>query len=116
MNPDTGISVKPPLNAYVLPLAVGWLRGHGSVTAQGCRILHFALDEHSELDVLAERTDKGWVATATLRRAGKIACVQSSGRTITSIQAEALAVAALAESQPLGSSLAINIESLLSVQ
>lgn len=98
-----------PLNAYVLPLAVARLHGHGSVTSHDSRQLHLRLGDDSELDVSAQRTDRGWVATAALRRGGKSLCAQYFIPTATSIQAEALAVAALANLQALGSSFAIDI-------
>lgn len=104
-----GTRMKPPLNAYVLPLAVARLRGHGVVSPPGARRLHLRLDDDSELDVVSQRKDDGWLATATLCRGGKSVYGQSCVPTTTSIQAEALAVAALADLQALGSSLTISI-------
>lgn len=98
-----------PLNPYLLPLAVARIRGYGSVTSQGARELHLSLGEDSDLDVRSHRCDGGWLATATLCRKGESVCAQSSVPTTTSIQAEAIAVAALADLQALGSSLATDI-------
>jgi hypothetical protein len=97
------------LNAYVLPLAVARLQGHGRTQADGNRELQLQLDGDSELHVSARRDRGGWVASATLRQPGEICAGECSQPTTTAIQAEAVALSKVAERSRHGASLAYRL-------
>jgi len=97
------------LNAYVLPLAVARLQGHGRTGADGDRELQLRLDEQSELHVRARRAEGGWVASATLRQPGETCGGECSQPTTTAIQAEAVALSVIAARSRHGASLAYRL-------
>ena len=104
------------LNAYVIPLAVARLQGHGRTGADGDRELQLRLDEQSELHVRARRAKNGWVASATLRQPGETCGGECSQPTTTAIQAEAIALSVIAARSRHGASLAYRLRLALAVR
>jgi hypothetical protein len=97
---------SPSLNAYVLPLAVARLHGHGRDAPDGQRVLHLVLDAGLELQVRARRCDGGWLASAALCHGTVLHEGTCPQPTVTPIQAEAVALVSLAQHSGLGCSLA----------
>jgi hypothetical protein len=103
----------PSSNAYVFPLTVARVQGHGDVNADGGRALQLRLDEQSHLGVVTQFTDGGWLAVAKLRGTWKTCTAMCSTPMPTPIQAEAHAVAALANENDLGYALANQLRNAL---
>ena len=98
--------LEPSSNSYVFPLAVARAQGHGDIGTDGGRELQLRLDEQSHLGVVAHFTDGGWLAVANLRSITKTCTAMCATPMPTSIQAEAHALAALANENGLGYALA----------
>lgn len=97
---------EPSSNAYVFPLTVARIQGHGDEDADGGRALRLRLDERSQLRVVSRSTAGGWLAVANLRGTWKSCSATCATPMPTPIQAEAHAVATLANEHNLGYSLA----------
>jgi hypothetical protein len=93
-------------NSYVFPLTVARARGHGDIGSDGGRELQLRLNEQSHLDVVARFTGGGWLAEASLRSIARTCTAICATPMPTPIQAEAHALAALANENHLGYALA----------
>lgn len=98
--------LEPSSNAYVFPLTVARARGHGDMVSDGGRKLQLRLDDQSQLGVFAHAIEGGWLAVASLRSIAKTCTAMCATPMPTPIQAEAHALAALANENNLGYALA----------